>query len=124
MTYLEPHLRDTLYKPDTPVSWDLLPDHPGCNARPAEKQPKQRTTEEVAAECEAKQRAIEEKIHKLEDANNVWLKWMHLRIFKMMRWMKKIHVDLEGDNDDEVFDFGEVDAMADLSDVEEQWNQR
>ena len=33
---------------------------------------------------------------------------------------KCAHVELEGDNDDEeAFDFGEVDAMADLSDVEE-----
>ena len=33
---------------------------------------------------------------------------------------KRAHVELEGDNDnEEAFDFGEVDAMADLSDVEE-----
>jgi hypothetical protein len=32
---------------------------------------------------------------------------------------KRAHVELEGDNDEEVFDFAEVDAIADSSDIEE-----
>ena len=132
MTYLEPRLRDMLYKPDTPVSRDPLPDHPGCNVCPAEKQPKWCTTEEVAAEREAKQRAIEEKIRELEDVKQ--------RLAEMnasediqddemneenpqclsAAVCKCAHVELEGNNDDkEVFDFGEVDPMADSSDIEE-----
>ena len=132
MTYLEPCLRDTLYKPDTPVSRDPLPDHPGCNVCPAGKQPKRRTAEKVAAECEAKQRAIEEKIRELEDAKQCLAEMnasediqddemneenpQHL----LAAVRKHAHVELEGDNDDEeAFDFGEVDAVADSSDIEE-----
>ena len=132
MTYLELCLRDTLYKPDTPVSRDPLPDRPGCNVRPAGKQPKQRTTEEVAAEHEAKQRAIEEKIRKLEDAKRCLAEMNASEDIQddemneenpqrlLAAVHKRAHVELEGNNDDEeAFDFGEVDAMADLSDVEE-----
>ena len=122
----------TFYKPDAPALRDPLPDRPGRNVRPAGKQPKRRTTEEVVAERKAKQKAIEEKIRELEDVKRC-LAEMNAsediqddemneenpqRLSAAVR--KRAHVELESDNDDEeVFDFGEVDAMANSSDVEE-----
>lgn len=91
------------------------------------KQQKRRTPEEVAAEREEKQKAIEEKIRQLEDAKRC-LAEMNVsediqddemdeenpqRLSAAVH--KRTHAELDSEGDEEAFDFGEVDAMADSS---------
>jgi hypothetical protein len=97
------------------------------------KQPKRRSTEEVIAEREAKQKAIEERIRELENAKR-HLAEMNAsediqdvdmneenpqRLSAAGRKRAHAELDSEGDDDDEEdFDFREVNAMADSSDGE------
>ncbi|KIM36124.1 hypothetical protein M413DRAFT_31878 [Hebeloma cylindrosporum] len=120
-----------LAEDDTPASRDPLPDRPGHNVDPIGKQRKRRTTEQVAAEREAKQKAIEQKIRELEEVKQRLAEMntsediqddemneenpQHLSAAVRKHGYAKLEAD---DVDEEAFDFGEVDAMVVLSDAE------
>jgi hypothetical protein len=120
-----------------PASRDPLPDRPGRNVHPAGKLPKRRTPQEVAAERDAKARAIEQKIRELEDAKRQLAemnasedmyddemdKGNPQRLSAATR--KCAYDELEANSDDgEAFDFSEVDDMLGSSDAEEPLEEK
>jgi len=109
---------------------DPLPDCTGRNVHPVPKKATWRSHQEVEAEREAKAKAIEEQIRKLEmakhllaeanaveDIENDAMDQNPQRLSTVIQ--KHKHVDIVGDSDDgEVFDFKDVDEMIDSSEDE------
>jgi hypothetical protein len=117
---------------------DPLPDRTGRNVHPGPKKATQRSHQEVEAEREAKAKAIEEQIQKLEmakrllaeanafeDIENDAMDQNPQRLSTVVQ--KRKRVDVVGDSDDgELFDFKDVDEMIDTSedDSEEPVKQK
>jgi hypothetical protein len=105
-----------------------LPDRQGRNVHPAGQPVRRRTSAEVAAEQEAKLKAIEDKIWELKRAKQLLAEWDVAKDLEIDDGnpqrlsavaQKRTHDELDYDSDDgEVFDFDDVDAMPD-SDSEE-----
>ena len=111
---------------------DPLPDRKGRNVHPAPKTTTRRSSQEVAAEREAKKRAIEKRIKELENAkrllaetnafedidDDAMLEDNPQRLSAAIR--KRRHIELEsGSNGEESFDFKDIDEALDLSESEE-----
>ncbi len=110
---------------------DPLPDRTGRNVHPVPKKATRRSHQEVEAEREAKAKAIEEQIRKLEmakhllaeanaveDIENDAMDQNPQRLSAVIQ--KRKPVDVIGDsNDGEVFDFKDVNEMIDTSEDEE-----
>ena len=115
---------------------DPLPDRAGRNVHPGPKKATRRSHQEVEAEREAKAKAIEEKIQKLEtakrllaeanafeDIENDAMDQNPQRLSTVIQKHKRI--DVSGDSDDgELFDFKDVDEMIDTSEDEEPVKQK
>lgn len=113
---------------------DPLPDRQKRNTHPAGQRAKRRNPQEVAAEQEAKIRAIEEAIQAGERAKQL-LAQMNVsedvlddgmdvdnpqRISAATGNRKHASKKFEGDSDGEIFDFKEVDAMLNSSESDEE----
>ena len=114
---------------------DPLPDRTGRNVHPGPKKVTQRSHQEVVAEREAKAKAIEDQIRKLEMAKHLLAKANALediendamdqnpqRLSTVIQKGKR--VDVVGDSDGELFDFKDVDEMIDTSEDEEPVKQK
>ena len=120
-------------KPAEVTTRDPLPDRKGRNVHPAPTKPTRRTSQEVEAEREAKRKAVEQKIQELEEAK-CRLAEMNVsediqddaidqnypqRLSVAIR--KRQHAEIEEDSDNqELFDFRDVDEMSSQSESEEQ----
>jgi len=121
---------------------DPLPDHTGRNVHPVPKKATRRSHQEVEAEREAKAKAIEEQIRKLEmakhllaeanaveDIENDAMDQNPQRLSAVIQKRKRVDVigdsndgevfDFKDVNDGEVFDFKDVNEMIDTSEDEE-----
>lgn len=111
---------------------DPLPDRKGRNVHPAPKTTTRRSSQEVAAEREARKKAIEKRIKELEDAkrllaetnasedidDDAMVEDNPQRLSAAIR--KCRHIELESGSDgEESFDFKDVDEALDLSESEE-----
>jgi len=111
---------------------DPLPGRKGRNVHPAPKTTTRRSSQEVAAEREAKKKAIEKRIKELEDAkrllaetnasedidDDAMVEDNPQRLLAAIR--KRRHIELESSSDGkESFDFKDVDETLDLSESEE-----
>jgi hypothetical protein len=115
---------------------DPLPDRTGRNVHPCLKKATRRSHQEVEAEREAKAKAIEEQIQKLEaakrllaeanaseDIENDAMDQNPQRLSTVIQ--KRKHADVVTDSDDgELFDFKGVDEMIDTSKDEEPVKQK
>lgn len=115
---------------------DPLPDRTGRNVHPIPKKGTRRSHQDIEAEREAKTRAIEEEIQKLEtakrllaeanafeDTENDAMDQIPQRLSTVVQ--KRKHIDVVGDSDDgEHFDFKDVDEMIDTSEDEEPVKQK
>lgn len=103
---------------------DPLPDRQVRNVHPAGQKPKRRTTQEVAAEREAKQKALEEKIQQLENAKKLLAEanaYEDIQDDEMSQFIpqrlstaiqKHQHTELDDESEvGEAFDFEGVDVM-------------
>lgn len=112
---------------------DPLPDRTGRNVHPCPKKATRRSHQEVEAEREAKAKAIEEKIQRLEEAKrllaeinasedieNDAMDQNPQRLSTVNQ--KRKHTD--SDDDGEVFDFKDVDRMIDTSEDDEPVKQK
>jgi len=118
---------------------DPLPDCAGRNVHPGPKKATQRNHQEVETEREAKVKAIEEQIQKLEtarhllaeanafeDIENDAMDQNPQRLSTVIQKRKRVDVvGIVGDSDDgEFFDFEDVDELIDTSEDEEPVKQK
>jgi hypothetical protein len=114
---------------------DPLPDRTGRNTHPCPKKATRHSHQEVEAEREAKAKAIEEQIQKLETAKRLLAEanaYEDIENYNMDNpqrlstvIQKRKYVDVDSDsNDGELFDFKDVDKMADTSEDEEPVKQK
>jgi len=106
---------------------DPLPDHLKRNVHPAVLPQKRSSTQEVAAEREAKRRAVEAKIRELEEAKDTLAEMDALEDIQIDEMeednpqrlsfaiRKRAHTELEADSDGEKFDFAGIEAIEDSS---------
>ena len=110
-----------------------FPDRTGRNVHPCPKKATWRSHQEVEAEREAKAKAIEEKIQRLEEAKRLLAEInasedienvamdQNLQCLSTVNQKRK-HTD--SDDDGEVFDFKDVDRMIDTSEDDEPVKQK
>jgi len=106
---------------------DPLPDRLKRNVHPAALPQKRRSTQEVAAECEEKRKALEAKIRELEEAKDTLAEMDALEDIQIDKMednnpqrlsfavRKRAHTELEADSDGEKFDFAGIEAIEDSS---------
>ena len=121
------------HKPAEVTTHDPLPDRKGCNVHPAPTKLTWCTSQEVEAEQEAKRKAVEQKIQELEEAK------CHLAKMNVSEDIqddaidqnypqclsvairKCQHAEIEEDSDNqELFDFRDLDEMSSQSESKEQ----
>ena len=114
---------------------DPLPDRTGRNVHPCPKKATRRSHQEVEAEREAKAKAIEEQIQRLEEAKrllaeinasedieNDAMDQNAQRLSTVNQ--KRKHADVTDSDDGEVFDFKDIDEMIDTSEDDEPVKQK
>ena len=132
-TQQPPHLQRKIRSMANVTPRDPLPDRTGRNVHPVPKKPTRRSHHQIEAEQDMKRKAIEEKIRELEEAK---YRLAEINVYediednKMDRYnsqrlsaaiQKRQHAEVEGDTTDnnETFDFMDIDEMSDSSHSEE-----